>query len=121
MKKVVNNWKKMIKNETGFTLVELLAVIVILGVILAIAVPAIGNIIDNSKSSVDEANCDLISNAARLADLDNNPGDSVKDLVDNGYLEKEPKDKDGNTLGDKKVTKNTETGKWTLEHKSCSK
>lgn len=36
-------------NKKGFTLVELLAVIVILGVLLLIAVPSVTNIINNSK------------------------------------------------------------------------
>lgn len=39
----------MKKNKKGFTLVELLAVIVILGVLLLIAVPAIQNVIENSR------------------------------------------------------------------------
>ena len=46
MKKLL---QKRLKNEKGLTLVELLAVIVILGVIAAIAVPSIGNIIENSR------------------------------------------------------------------------
>ena len=37
--------------KKGFTLVELLAVIVILAVILIIAIPKITNVIDNSKLS----------------------------------------------------------------------
>ena len=41
--------QKRLKNEKGLTLVELLAVIVILGIIAAIAIPSIGNIIENSK------------------------------------------------------------------------
>ena len=37
--------QKRLNNEKGLTLVELLAVIVILGIIAAIAVPSIGGII----------------------------------------------------------------------------
>ena len=36
-------------NKKGFTLIELLAVIVILGVVMAIAIPSMNTIIDNSK------------------------------------------------------------------------
>ncbi|UPW84310.1 prepilin-type N-terminal cleavage/methylation domain-containing protein [Lysinibacillus sp. Ag94] len=46
-KKLLN--KKLLKNQKGLTLIELLAVIVILAIIAAIAIPAIGNIISNSK------------------------------------------------------------------------
>ncbi len=43
---IMKRLKKLLKNQKGFTLVELLAVIVILGIIAAIAIPSIGNIID---------------------------------------------------------------------------
>ena len=41
--------QKRLNNEKGLTLVELLAVIVILGIIAAIAIPSIGNIIQNTR------------------------------------------------------------------------
>ena len=41
--------KALLKNEKGLTLIELLAVIVILGIIAAIAIPSIGGIIDKTK------------------------------------------------------------------------
>ena len=43
--------------KKGFTLVELLAVIVILAIILAIAIPGISNIIDSSKKGAAENDC----------------------------------------------------------------
>ncbi|MDZ7835812.1 MAG: type II secretion system protein [Alkalibacterium sp.] len=41
-----NKIRQLMKKEEGFTLVELLAVIVILGIILAIAIPSIGGVIN---------------------------------------------------------------------------
>jgi type IV pilus assembly protein PilA len=53
--------KNMLKNnKKGFTLVELLAVIVILAIILAIAVPSISNMMGSAKKSAFEDNVKLI-------------------------------------------------------------
>ncbi|MFA5408782.1 MAG: prepilin-type N-terminal cleavage/methylation domain-containing protein [Bacilli bacterium] len=46
----------MFRNKKGFTLVELLAVIVILAIILAIAVPGIAGIINGAKKESFESN-----------------------------------------------------------------
>ena len=48
------------KNKKGFTLVELLAVIVILAVILVIAIPRILDVIDSSKLSSFESSARMI-------------------------------------------------------------
>ena len=69
---------KHVKNEKGLTLVELLAVIVILGIIAAIAVPAIGNIIDNTRKDAHIANAESIYNAARLAIIAENQAPPVE-------------------------------------------
>lgn len=56
----------VIKNERGLTLIELLAVIVILGIIAAIAVPSIGGIIQKSREDGVKADAIQYLNAAKM-------------------------------------------------------
>ncbi|WP_077065083.1 prepilin-type N-terminal cleavage/methylation domain-containing protein [Gracilibacillus massiliensis] len=99
-------WREL-KKEKGFTLVELLAVIVILGIIVAIAIPAIGNIIERAETGAEEAEAELVENAARLAHVaaqadtegtneaswvfdggdESTPNITVEELRTNDYLE----------------------------------
>ena len=62
---------QVLKNRKGVTLVELLAVIVIMGIIAAIAVPAIGGLIDSSRGKAVEGNLVTIEEGARLYSLAN--------------------------------------------------
>lgn len=87
---MVNKFKTLLKKEKGFTLVELLAVIVILGIIVAIAIPAIGSIIDNAEEGATKAEIQLVTDAARLYDIQEgivNDTTTVQNLIDAGYLD----------------------------------
>lgn len=84
-----NILQKRLKNEKGLTLVELLAVIVILGIIAAIAVPSIGNIITNSKVNALKADGQNVIAAANLYFVENDKATKVSSgtLLTEGYLD----------------------------------
>lgn len=82
---------KRLRNERGLTLVELLAVVVILAIIGTIAFVMIGNVIENSKKDAHIANAQQLISAAKLYEANGgeigDDGVSSGELEDDGYLE----------------------------------
>ncbi|MDQ0232817.1 type II secretion system protein [Metabacillus malikii] len=80
--------RKLLKNQRGLTLIELLAVIVILGIIAAIAVPAIGNLIENSREKATVSDAVQIIDAAKIARAEKPETVTFNREALKGYLDK---------------------------------
>jgi len=79
----------MIKNNKGVTLVELLIVIVVMGIIAAFAIPAVGTIITNTQKDAILADALAVETGAKLycaqttCDVDQTlTWDQIKDYVE---------------------------------------
>ena len=67
---------KPIQNTRGLTLIELLIAVVVLGVVAAISIISVGNIVENTRVRADEANAITLNQATRLYKL-SNPNSTV--------------------------------------------
>lgn len=78
---------KKLKNKNGLTLIELIAVLVILGIIAAIAVPTIGNTINAQRERAAELEWSNIMSSAELYLVQNSDtAFAMDDLFNGDYI-----------------------------------
>jgi len=84
--------KKFIKNEKGFTLIEIIAVIIIMGILAAVAVPKFFSMQDDAKkAAVNGAKSEAAARfnhafAKHILDVKKAPTDVATDLAKAEYL-----------------------------------
>ena len=79
--------------ERGFTLIELMVVMLIIGVLMSIAVPSYIGAIKAAKESVLKEDLHVMRNAIDSYTMDKQKApQSLQDLVENGYLKVIPLD-----------------------------
>lgn len=87
-----SNEKVMSKKKKGFTLVEMIIVVTILGILASVAIVKYGKVEENAKKNIDYTNAANIASAATIAMSEGIPSEqiTVNNLVTKGYLNSEP-------------------------------
>ncbi len=73
--------KALHRNDKGFTLVELMVVVVIIGILVAIAIPIYNTVTRNAQRKAVEANLRTIDSAIMQARADGNEEPKYEELV----------------------------------------
>lgn len=84
---------KSVKKQKGFTLIEMVIVVALLGILSSIAIVEYGQVQKDAKINADFTNAANIATAAHLAinELEDTSSLTLQDLKSNGYLASVPK------------------------------
>jgi len=93
--------KKMLKSlrsEEGVTLIEIIIVVAIMGIIAAVAIPAVSTSISNSKANADKQNLYMVQNAVDRYLIDNPSAATITEAnLTPAYLREVPVRNNGST------------------------
>lgn len=119
----------MKRNKKAFTLVELIAVVAILGLIALVVYPAIGSVIRNSRQSAYNNQVDVIETAAKNWSIDNAsmlPDNGtvyrlpVRTLLEGGYISddevKDPRNSSKNLSGNVEIKYDSSIKQFTYKY-----
>ena len=84
---MINKIVRMLNQEQGFTLMELMIVVVIIGILAGVAVPVYNGVQNRAKYAVGEANATLLNRGLRqLKELGYYDGSKLIEIPDTGYV-----------------------------------
>ena len=73
----MDRMKKTLKDQSGFTLIEMLIVVAIIAILIAISIPVVNSALEKARKATDQANLRAAKAAAIVMYLDNKTGEPI--------------------------------------------